>query len=245
MLDKINWASEKKVAETFAVMDTDKVNPIVCGLVQEQNMAGMFHKLGDQLVMAPYVRDCVLLADVLTILQKLFLSSNFLCYSMGQVGCSVAYDDRGAKYELDRGGKDAFIQNSSAKEVSEGVWFKRVGSSKNYAPRFSPLPFNVFKGEDQYITLRNGSLTVVCISGCIFNGANLRTIRHFSISPVSETSSRVVMSFGGYFTDTQDAATIQRGAQGVRAQTFSECTTNPSTCKWLFEEHAAAFLQNF
>lgn len=46
------------------------------------------------------------------VLQKLFLPSNFLCYSMGQVGCTVAYDDKGVKYELDRGGKDAFIQAS-------------------------------------------------------------------------------------------------------------------------------------
>lgn len=34
MLDKINWASEKKVAETFAVMETDKSNPIVTSLLK-------------------------------------------------------------------------------------------------------------------------------------------------------------------------------------------------------------------
>lgn len=34
MLDKINWASQKKVAETFAVLESDKQNPTVTALVQ-------------------------------------------------------------------------------------------------------------------------------------------------------------------------------------------------------------------
>lgn len=246
MLDKINWASEKKVAETFAVMETDKTNPLVSSVVKEQNMVAMFHKIGDQVVMGPYRRECILQADVNTVLQKLFLASNFLCFAMGQVGCVVAYDERGIKYELEKGGKDSFVQNSFATTIVEGSeWFKRVGSSKNYAPRFSPLPFNVFKGEDQYIFLQDGVLTVVCISGCIFNGPNLRTIRHFVITPTSEGTSQVVMYFGGLFTDIQDPAVIARQAAGVRAQTFGECSSTPDCTKWSFQEHASTFLQNF
>lgn len=35
-------------------------------LYKEQNMTSLFHKLGDQVVMGPYKRECTLQADVNT-----------------------------------------------------------------------------------------------------------------------------------------------------------------------------------
>lgn len=253
MLDKMNWASQKRVEETYTILQADKANPIVIALIREHNFANLFHKVDNKVVPGPYIRTCVLPVDVNTILQKLFLPAGFLSYSMGQVGCCLAYDDRGTKYELERGGRDTWIQVAGAKPVTEGEWFRRMGTCKNYAPKISPLPFNVFKGEDQHIYLSpEGVLNVFCISAAIFNGTNLRTVRHFEIAPdqATPTSSHVTMRYGGLFTDISDPAQIAAQAEGVRAQTFAECTsTNPlasssGACStFLWEEHANNYLR--
>lgn len=213
-------------------------------LINDQNLGGFFHKGDDKVVLAPYQREGTLNADIDTILQKLFLNSGFLCYSMGQVGCTTAYDLASRKHEVNQvPGAEAWVQSSAAQPIGDKIWHRRFGTVKNYAPRISPIPFNVFKGEDQYIYLRDGVIIAVYISACIFNGTNLRTVRVFRVEPVDATTSKASMQFGGLFTDSVDPTQIARGAQGVRAQTFSECSSANGT--WLWVEHATHYLANF
>jgi hypothetical protein len=237
----MNWASSKKVIETYTLLETDKTNPIMSALIRDQRLNGMFHKVDDRVVLEAFARSCVLIADVNSILQKLFLNSEFLCFSMSQVGVSCAYDDNQRKYEIDRADKAAWIQAATAKPIGEGVWHKRFGSTKNYAPKFSPLPFNVFKGEDQYVYFCNGVITAVYISACVFNGTTLRTVRIYKVEAETPTTSKVTMYFGGLFTDTVDPKQISRAAEGVRQQTFSECSPIGGTWAWC--EHATHFLK--
>eukprot|EP00026_Physarum_polycephalum_P012101 Phypoly_transcript_12373.p1 GENE.Phypoly_transcript_12373~~Phypoly_transcript_12373.p1 ORF type:complete len:241 (+),score=31.71 Phypoly_transcript_12373:127-849(+) len=239
----MNWASHKKVIETFTILEMDKTNPITVSLINDQSMNGLFYKEDDKVIMGPFLREGIVNADIDTLLQKIFLNSGFLCYSMGQVGCVTAYDQASHKYELDRGGAEMWVQHTIAQPILEGkIWHRRFGTCKNYAPKFSPLPFNVFKGEDQYIYLRDGKIIAVYISACIFNGTNLRTVRVFTVEPLTETTSKASMQFGGLFTDTVDPNQIARAAQGVRGQTFSECSSANGT--WLWGEHVTNYLQS-
>lgn len=239
-LNKMNWASSKKVAETYETLQSDRTNPIMVALIQSQNISGLFHKVDDKVVMGAFHRTCTLNTDINTVLNKLFLGSGYTAHHLNHLGVASAYDDAQRSFKFPKE-KDHWIAATPAKSVAEGVWTRRFGHCKNYAPRVSPISFNVFKGEDQYIYFNNGTITSVNVSACVFNGTTLRTVRVYRVTSETQGQCEVNMYFGGMFNNTVDPMQIMQGAQNVRCQTFQECST-ATHGPWEWADHANTYL---
>lgn len=222
---------------TYEVMEKDKDSPVVVSLVKELKTTGMFHKLQDKVVMGTFDRSAVLHHDLRTVMEHVFLSPLMLYNYLLQEDYAYLFDEKARKYDIKKE-KDAWLHAVQAKPIGEYSWHRKYGKSKNRAPKFSPVPIYVTAGEEQYITCKDDVMTSVNITACVLNGSALRTVKIYTVTPLTPQSCRITMNFGALFTDTTDTNHILKHASSVRNQTFGECLEG----NWRWVEKAHAFL---
>jgi len=231
-----------KIEGEFALLDHDKENPIVVALKRDLKSEHMFHKKDNKVVLGTFERTTVLHADIQTIFNKLFLSSGMIYNYLLKEGYSYLYDEKSRKYDM-KHERDAWIGAATAKPIGDNVWHKRFGKCKNYAPRISPVPVHIYAVEEQYITFKDNVITAVTTTSCTFNGPTLRTSRVYRIEEADTPGTcRVTMNYGGLFTDLTDPKAILKAAEGVRNQTFQECSSSPDAA-WAWAENAVLHLR--